>query len=69
MGGPLPTISDPTYLPIAEEIAERSGKPMGEIPQGDPWDVTVPTALVKLRKDDNLPTWQKQSDGTWTPSN
>jgi hypothetical protein len=49
MGGPLPIISDPTYLPIAEEIAERSSRPMGEVLQSDPWKVTVPTSLVKLR--------------------
>jgi hypothetical protein len=64
-GGPLPPISDGLYVPIANEIAERLGKPGIEIPQGDPWEVRIPTTLIKLRKDDSLPKWTKQPDGTW----
>lgn len=67
MGGPLPAISSPLYLQIADEIAEREGKPQGELPQGDPWTVRVPTKLVKLRQDDKLPTWTKNADGEWVP--
>jgi hypothetical protein len=65
LGGPLPAISDDLYLPIAEELAERLDRPGDEVPVGDPWEVRVPTTLVKLRPDDTLPTWQKQADGTW----
>ena len=65
LGGSLPAISDDTYLPIAEEIAEKLGRPGNEIPVGEPWEVRVPTTLVKLRPDDKLPQWQKQADGTW----
>ncbi len=65
MGGPLPAISDDTYLPIAEEIAEKLGRPGNEVPVGEPWAVRVPTTLVRLRPDDQLPVWQKQPDGTW----
>ena len=65
-GGPLPTISDPLYLRIADEIAEREKKPGLEIKQGDPWDVIVPTSLVKLRQNDKLPTWTMDKEsGTW----
>lgn len=64
-GGPLPTVSDDTYLPIADEIAERLGRPGDEVPVGDPWEVRVPTTLVKLRDDDKLPKWEKQPDGSW----
>ncbi len=53
------------YLPIAEELAEKLGRPGNELPVGDPWEVRVPTSLVKLRDDDQLPRWQKQADGTW----
>jgi hypothetical protein len=56
-GGPLPSITSKLYVPIADEIAERTGKPQGELPQGEPWEVTLPTTLVKLRSDDALPTW------------
>jgi hypothetical protein len=66
-GGPLPAISNPLYLPIADEIAERLDRPGDEIPQGDPWLVRIPTTLVHLRPDDKLPGWQKQADGTWMP--
>jgi hypothetical protein len=64
-GGPLPSVSDDTYLPIAEEIAERLGRPGDEVPVGEPWEVRVPTTLVKLRDDDKLPKWEKQPDGSW----
>lgn len=64
-GGPLPTISSPLYLPIADEIAERLDRPGDEVPQGEPWTVRVPTTLVKLRADDALPRWVQDADGDW----
>ncbi|QKW48687.1 hypothetical protein [Streptomyces buecherae] len=64
-GGPLPPITSPLYLPIAEEIAERLDRPGAEVPQGDPWRVRIPTTLVRLRPDDALPTWRKDGSGEW----
>ncbi|QWB21939.1 MULTISPECIES: hypothetical protein [Streptomyces] len=64
-GGPLPAVSSPLYLPIAEEIAERLDRPGDEIPQGDPWTVRIPTSLVRLREDDRLPRWVQNSEGEW----
>ncbi len=64
-GGPLPPISSPLYLPIADEIAERLDKPGDEIPQGNPWLVRIPTTLVHLRADNKLPKWQQDSNGNW----
>jgi hypothetical protein len=64
-GGPLPTISSPLYLPIADEIAERLDRPGDEVAQGEPWTVRVPTNLVKLRADDELPRWQQNAAGEW----
>lgn len=64
-GGPLPPISSPLYLPIADEIAERLDRPGDEVPQGEPWTVRVPTNLVKLRADDALPVWEQNADGEW----
>jgi hypothetical protein len=61
----LPTISNPLYLPIADEIAERLDRPGDEIPQGDPWLVRIPTTLIKLRPDDKLPRWKQDADGEW----
>lgn len=66
-GGPLPPISSPLFLRIADEIAERAQKPGQEIPQGEPWKVRIPTTLVKLRPDDNLPKWKKNPDEEWVP--
>lgn len=67
-GGPLPTISNPLYLPIADELAERLDRPGDEVPEGDPWEVRVPTTLVKLKADDQLPVWQKNEQGQWVPA-
>jgi hypothetical protein len=64
-GGALPTVTDDLYLPIAQEIAERLDKPGDELPVGEPWEVRVPTTLIRLRKDDKLPVWEKRSDGSW----
>lgn len=61
-GGDLPTITDPLYLPFADELAAQLGRPSDEVPVGDPWDVRVPTNLVILRADSNLPKWKKEGD-------
>jgi hypothetical protein len=65
VGGPLPPVSSPLYLPIAEELAERAERPLEEIPEGDPWLVRIPTTLVRLRPDDQLPEWSQGEDGNW----
>jgi fibro-slime domain-containing protein len=66
-GGPLPPITSPLYLPIAQEIAERLDRPGNEVPQGDPWEVRLPTTLVRLRPDGTLPRWQQNENGHWVP--
>ena len=67
VGGPLPTISSPLFLPIADELAERLDRPGDEVPEGDPWEVRLPTNLVRLRPDGTLPAWQKDANGNWIP--
>jgi len=42
---------------IVAELQEQQGAPGAEVAQGDPWEVTLPTTLVKLRGDDKLPAW------------
>ncbi len=64
-GADPPTLNSPLYVSIIAEIKEREGAPGTEIAQGDPWDVRLPTTLVKLRADDKLPSWHKQANGTW----
>ncbi|MDR9763714.1 hypothetical protein RJJ37_29485 [Rhizobium redzepovicii] len=67
-GGDLPDITDPAYLPILQEIKESQGQSDATV-YGDPWTFTVPTSLVTLRDDGELPRWKKNSDGAWEPEN
>lgn len=64
-GGPLPDITDPDYVPIVQELRERTGAPGDEIPEGKPWLVRVPTRLIKLREDGSLPHWTQDESGDW----
>ena len=65
-GGPLPGVNSPLFLPIAQEIQEHLGKKTTEeVKYGEPWKVRVPTSIVVLRKDDNLPEWEKNKAGEW----
>jgi hypothetical protein len=69
-GGGLPEITNTDYLPITEEIKARDNAPGTEKPAGDPWEVTLPTTLVRLRDDDSLPIWKKfpvNGHDTWVP--
>ncbi|EXK76414.1 hypothetical protein FOQG_18842 [Fusarium oxysporum f. sp. raphani 54005] len=68
MGGPLPGISSSIFLPLAAEIQESLGK-KSDIPvkYGEPWEVKVPTNLIRLRKDDKAPVWTKHTETQeWT---
>lgn len=67
-GGPPPDISSSLYLPIVKEIQEATGAPGSEVPVGDPWLVHLPTTLVRLRPNNDLPTWHKVGED-WQPVN
>ncbi len=67
-GGPPPDISSSLYVPIVTEIAEAEQRPGDEVPVGDPWLVTLPTTLVRIRPNDDLPTWE-QVGGEWQATN
>lgn len=67
-GGPPPDISGSTYLPIIKEIQEARGAPGAEQPVGEPWLVHLPTTLVRLRPNDDLPEWKKAGED-WVPAN
>jgi hypothetical protein len=64
-GGELPQVNSELYVRIVEEIRSQTGAPGDEVPQGDPWEVVLPTALVYLRNDSSLPKWKKNEDGEW----
>jgi hypothetical protein len=67
-GGPPPDITSSLYVPIVQEIEQATGAPGNETPVGDPWEVRVPTTLVRLRPNNDLPTWQKVGE-VWQESN
>jgi hypothetical protein len=60
-----PTVNDPLYKPIVEEIKERAGAGQGETAVDTPWETRIPTVAVKLRKDDALPEWQLRAGTDW----
>lgn len=66
-GGELPAIGSELYVPIDVEVRERLGAPGDETPQGEPWEVTLPTDLAILRSDGSLPSWHKDERGHWVP--
>lgn len=63
-----PEVTSPLYVSLVQEIKERTGSFDNEVPVGEPWEVRIPTSLLKLRQDDQLPRWEKQDDGTWEPT-
>ena len=65
-GGVPPDITSSQYVPIIKEIQEAQGAPQGEVPVGEPWLVRLPTTLVKLRANDDLPKWKKVGED-WQP--
>jgi hypothetical protein len=66
-GADLPPITSPLYVSIIQEIRERDQAPGDEVPQGDPWNVRLPTTLVRLRPEESLPSWHKNAQGEWVP--
>ncbi|HEY7577120.1 MAG TPA: hypothetical protein VH855_05950 [Acetobacteraceae bacterium] len=67
-GGPPPTISSPLYVSIITEIQEATGAPGDETPVGDPWLVHLPTTLVQIRPNNDLPVWKKVGED-WQAAN
>ena len=50
---------------IRKKLAERLDRPGDEFPEGDLWFVRIPTTLVHLRPDDELPKWKQNDEGEW----
>ncbi len=72
LGGGLPEIWDqdqnPLYLSITDEMKEQTGAPGDEKPYEQPWEIRLPTTLIRLRDDDKLPKWKWDPPGTYPPS-
>lgn len=56
-GGGPPTITDPLFVSIADELRAQTDDLAGAVPEGDPWEFTVPTTLVWLQPDGTLPVF------------
>jgi hypothetical protein len=71
-GGDYSGIADQYYLPLAQELEDQEGGDDNDgIPYGPAWELTLPTQIVRLRADSNLPQWQQfafSSTDTWIPS-
>lgn len=64
--GEPPEINSPLYVPILEEIKERTGADQGETPVSEPWDTHIPTSLVVLRREPDLPKWVRPNPEEWS---
>lgn len=66
-GGELPDLVSEDYLALMEELKERRADFMTRIAVGRPWEIRLPTTLVRLKPTPALPAWQRDEDGTWLP--
>jgi hypothetical protein len=61
--GDVPTVAElgqitsPQYLPLLTETMGMTRSIEEAVPVGDPWEVRLPTTLLKLRAPGTLPTW------------
>ncbi len=56
-GGEPPRLNDPLFVSLADELRALTDDLANAIPEGDPWQVILPTTLVYLQKDATLPTF------------
>ena len=56
-GGDPPRLNDPLFISLAEELRDLTDDLQNATPEGDPWQVILPTTLVYLQKDSALPTF------------
>lgn len=56
-GGEPPRLNDPLYISLADELKNQTDDLGNATPEGNPWEVVLPTTLVYLQKDADLPTF------------
>ena len=68
--GELGDLHSDLYLPLIQEIVGHDAGDDG-VPYGEPWEVRLPTTLVKVRADGSLPKWKPSKDAKgvidWVP--
>lgn len=63
-----PSVNDPLYWSIVDEIRERADAGDEAIPVGEAWEVRLPTSLLLLRPDSArplLPEWSRVEGEAW----
>ncbi|MGN9809469.1 hypothetical protein ACTMSW_08930 [Micromonospora sp. BQ11] len=56
-GGDPPTLDSDLYVSLAEEFRNQTDDLNGAVPEGEPWEFTLPTTLVWLQPDGTLPSF------------
>lgn len=56
-GEPPILINDPLFISLADELKNQTDDLAGAKPEGEPWEVVLPTTLVYLQKDSDLPSF------------
>ncbi len=56
-GGSAPVIGDSLYLAIHQELRDRTDEYYNAVPDGEPWEYSLPTSLMYLQSDDTLPVF------------
>lgn len=54
-GGDAPRLDDPLYIALHEELKAQQDDLANAVTEGDPWQVILPTTLVYLQADNQLP--------------
>jgi hypothetical protein len=56
-GGEPPRLNDPLFISLADELRNQTDDLANATAEGEPWEVILPTTLVYLQKDSDLPTF------------
>jgi hypothetical protein len=56
-GGEPPRLNDPLFISLADELRDQTDDLANATPEDDPWQVILPTTLVYLQKDAELPAF------------
>lgn len=56
-GGEPPRLNDALFISLADELRNLTDDLGKATPEGEPWEVVLPTTLVYLQKDSDLPTF------------
>lgn len=59
-GGEPPTLEDPLFISISEEIKAASDLTENALPVGNAWQIKLPTTLVWLQEESGLPNYETE---------